>query len=262
MSGEFSVYEGNVSFGLIDQTTGNFLGYSQPVECNIFKPSRKQGSVTTIRSKQRGGRYNGTINQTYGAPTYSLEMDFVELPPSVLSILFASSAVPVNITAGTFTAVSIPLGALDASYNIGHRNIKTATSPPLVKDSTGVTTYVLNTDYTIDGRIGFITPLSTGSIVANSTITVSGAFDILTGTQYDGETNPIVFCQVFFDGKNLITKTDFSMEYYKVQIPAPDNMLDLLAEVPSSAVLIGTPFTPASKNAPYRVTTNIPTTAL
>lgn len=261
MSGEFAKYEGNVMLGVIDPVTGIFSGYSQPIECNSFKPGRKAGSATAIRSKQRGGRYNGIINQTYAASNYSLEMQFVEIPSSVMAILFASNPVTINLTASTFTAQNLVVGALGAAYNTGHRNIKT--SPPMsVKTTDGITTFALGTDYTIDTRTGLITILATGTITAGQTVVLAGSFDVLTGVQFDGETNPLSNAQVYFDGKNLETGTDIVMEYYNVQIPAPDNIMDLLSETPVSATLIGTPFTPSGKNAPYRVVTNMPTTAL
>ena len=255
MSGELAKYEGNVSFGLIDQSTGIFQGYSQAIECNKFQPARKAGSSTFIRSKKRD-KYNAILLEDVGPGDVSLTMDFLELPPSVLAILFAASGVPLSVTAGTFTGVAIPVGVLGTAYNIGHRNIK-VTPAAVVKDGTNTTTYALGTDYTIDNRIGFITPLVGGTIVAGTTINVAGSFDVLTGTQYDGELNPTVYAQVFFDGKNLITGTDVSMEYYRVQIKAPDAIMDLLSSTPISATLTGTPLTPTSKPSAYRVVTGI-----
>ena len=225
------------------------------MKCSAFEPGRKAGNATPIRSKGRT-TYNQTIFQDVAPGEASLSVTCVQLPPSLLGIAFAATPTAVNVTAGTFTATAVAVGKLGTAYRIGHQNLK-ATPVPVVKSADGMTTYAVGTDYTIDSRLGTITPLASGTMTANSSISVAGSYDIFKGTQFDGETVQTANLQVLFDGKNLVTGEDILVEYYDWQVQAPDKIIDFLSDAPITLILTGTPLTPPGKNAPYTVISGI-----
>ena len=92
-----------------------------------------------------------------------------EISPKMLARAFRGQLTETAVAAGTATAKTVAIVALGTEYDIGTGNL----SNVLVKDATDATTYVENTDYTINFKSGKVTALSTGSIVAGADVHVT-----------------------------------------------------------------------------------------
>lgn len=74
-----------------------------------------------------------------------------------------------NISSTTITAQAVVLGKFGEFSEIGKEDL----SDVVVKDATDTTTYVLNTDYTLEPTLGLIAPISGGGIAEDATVHVS-----------------------------------------------------------------------------------------
>lgn len=82
-----------------------------------------------------------------------------------------------TVAVGSPEIIAIPMGAKSMRFPLANPDVSTV----VVKDSTGVTTHVLGTDYTVDAKNGVIILPATGAIVtaasgAATTIKVSYTF--------------------------------------------------------------------------------------
>lgn len=73
----------------------------------------------------------------------------------------------------------------------------------VVKDATDVTTYVLDTDYSLDTTSGMIKTLSTGSIADGVTIHLSYTYAAVTATTINPNSDPSARFKIKLAGKNF-----------------------------------------------------------
>ena len=116
----------------------------------------------------------------------------------------------------------------------------------VVKDSTDVTTYVLNTDYTVSS-IGLITVLSTGAITDGQELHIS--YDYVEYNKIESLINSGIEYAVKFYGLNAAqSDTPVVVEMYKVKFGAAGEMpmisedfvsLDLAAEILADDSIVG-----------------------
>lgn len=245
---KFQEFSGTVYLGLIDPTTGNFLGYLPPLECSSFKPSRAEPSVIEVKSAQRAKKGQVVYSKsTQGAA--ALEMVFSEMDSTLFGLAFAASPTTLSVSSSTLTNEAITLHALDTWYAASKRTLTSV----VLKDATATTTYVLGTDYEVDARLGLIRALTGGDIAAGDVVKLSATYAAFTGEKFDGELVPQRIFRILFDGQNEVTKKDILIEYHEVPIQAPQEIFDFLSEELLSLTLTGTPITPAGKTSPYTI---------
>lgn len=153
------VLETEVAFGQTENIT-----FSSEIE--TLKHDNTEGAVTvedlSILKKVTG----------------KLAIDTVEVSPDMLVRAFLgsnnSSAVGANVIAVDATLGYVTATLLDTAYPIGVKYLDEATI--VVKDATDITTYVLNTDYSLSTTNGVtsITALTGGAITALAVIHVTG----------------------------------------------------------------------------------------
>lgn len=117
--------------------------------------------------------------------TVTLNFSTSDINKDVLVLATDGTKSAISQTASTVTAQNIAHVVLGNTYDVGKVDI----SSVVVKSSGGSTTYVENTDYTVDGKTGNITILTTGSITADSTIEVDYAYADFTGSKVSALTN-------------------------------------------------------------------------
>lgn len=240
--------EGDVYLGRI-AANGDFLGYEGPFECDAFVPSREGGETTEIKSKRRA-MYGQVIHSETEGSTPGLSMTFLDLSPLILELLFGANLVDATVAAGTATDEPITAGDLGKMIKLPHSTV----SSVIVKDAaTGLVTYVANTDYTVNLVLGSITPLDGGAITAGEDLEVSYSYAGFDADAYNGETVTSSKVRVYFDGLNRISQKAVRMEYYELNVPAPDDMIDLLSSEVINVTLAGTAITPVGYTQPYRV---------
>ncbi len=245
---KFQEFSGTVYLGLIDPSNGNFLGYLPPLECSSFVPSRGEPSVVEVKSLKRAQRGQVVYSKsTQGTP--GLQMVFKEMDSVLFGLAFAASPEALTISSASLTDEAIVLHAVDAWYAASKRNL----SSIVLKNNAGDTTYVLNTDYEVDARLGLIKAKTGGAITAGSSVKLSATFAAFTGEKFDGELVPQRSFRILFDGRNETSLKDILIEYHEVPIQAPQEIFDFLSEELLSLTLTGTPITPAGKTSPYTI---------
>jgi len=156
-------------------------------------------------------------------------------------------------TAHGVTASSAVDEAITARHGKGVFLAKRNVSSVVVTDATGVTTYVLNTDYTLDTRLGMITALSTGAITDGQSLLVDYSYAAESGYKIQGATKPLVKMGLFLDGKNMVDGASCYVSIWETQV-APESAVDFLADDWAEITLKGTMVTPTGKSEPFTVT--------
>lgn len=105
----------------------------------------------------------------------------------------------------------------------------------VVKDETGVTTYVLDTDYTLDSNNN-VTPLSTGSIVDDSLMQIT--FDHSGFAKMDALTQTSIERFLRFEGLNTVDGSSVLIDIFKASLD-PLTGLGLINEEVGSMTLTG-----------------------
>lgn len=242
-------FEGSVYIGPLNLTTGDFEGYyADPIECRIFEQSREDGEVTELKSKQRG-RYDQLIDSEETTGTSNLAVEFLEVPPSILAILFAGTLTTFTQTAGTVTDEELTVLALDRWFPLANAHLNDAVAA-VIKDEAEAVTYVVTDDYVVDCRQGLI-KIPTGSgIAVNDVINIGYSKLAKTGVTVTGETNLKGRFRIRFDGKNRYTEKDTVGEVYDVSLKSTE-AVDMLSAEPITAKLEGPMITPTGETKPY-----------
>ena len=248
-------FEGSVSVGPI--VGGVFLGYYKDaagnplvIECNLFEISRADGDAQELKSKQRN-RYDQTIYSETSAGTSTLKLEFLEAPADIFALMFAGTNQAISQSAGAVTDQEVTVTAKGTWLPLPHRFLNDAVAA-VIKDEAKVVTYVVDTDYVIDYRLGLIL-IKTGSAIAVDDI-INCAYTTLakTGLTTRGETNLSGSYRVLMDGKNRFTEKDTIVEVYEAQLKSTE-AVDLLSSELIKATLEGPMVTPTGYTEPYKV---------
>ena len=123
----------------------------------------------------------------------------------------------------------------------------------VVKHTSGTPTYVLNTDYTVDARLGLLTILTGSAIVDGTSLKVSYTYGSEAGYTIKGATLPLVKMGVFLDGKNMVDGADCYVKIHEATV-SPDSAVDFLADDFAEIELKGSMATPPGMTEPFTVT--------
>lgn len=194
--------------------------------------------------------------ETYGQVIASVAINkpaeitvvLTQVDRKALAIAFLGEDVAHTVAAGTVTDEAMT-ARHDKGVFLAHRNV----SSVVVTNSTGATTYVLNTDYTLDARLGMITALSTGTITDAQALLVDYTYAAESGYKIQGATKPLVKMGVKLDGKNLVDGAACYVDIWETQV-APESAVDFLSDDWAEITLKGTMVTPIGKAEPFTVT--------
>ena len=256
-------YSGDVYLSHLN-ADGSPRGYFGPIECDAFVPGRSTEESEDTRSKKRD-TYDQIIDSEPGAVTPSLRMVFKEVPTELLALAFASSPSAITVAGSTVVEAETVISRVGV-YQLPHRNLATSPAPVITEDAdTDPVVYAAGDDYVIDHRIGLIRIVPGGAIAtalaaaqdldpdATLTLRRSYTYTSFSATEFVGETVRRADLAVLFDGQNRKSGKDLTTEYWHVQVPAPDDIFDLLSSELISLELEGTPITPPGKTGPFRV---------
>jgi hypothetical protein len=137
-------------------------------------------------------------------------------------------------------------GIYDRWIEIGKEQI----SNLVVKDQTDTTTYVEDTDYTVNTRLGLIK-------LINQTLdgdTLNLTFDAaeVTASKIVGGTSPIIRCRLLLDGKNYVNGRNCKVLVYSARL-RPTTEVDFLSEDFLPLELEGLCEIPEGKDEPFEV---------
>ncbi|MBA3008508.1 MAG: hypothetical protein FP810_18445 [Desulfocapsa sp.] len=93
----------------------------------------------------------------------------------------------------------------------------------VVTDPTGLTTYVLGTDYELNTRLSMIKALATGSIPSGEICKVTPTYAAVNGVEMKAMTKSNVRIRVKLDGQNFADGRDFITDVYMMRLNPTSN---------------------------------------
>ena len=238
---------GDLYISRYNPTTGLFDDFTGPFEATKFEV---KPNVELKEMSSRGRSSYGQVIESVALPQpaeFTLELPEVNKESLSIALLGTESAI--NQTAGTLTDAPVTVTSKDAWLNIGKQNI---TAGLVVKDVTGVTTYVMGTDYVLNNRMGWIKILPGSALVKDAVIEVTGAYGAVGGTLIRGATNSQIRAKFRLDGVNFADQLPVIVDVWEAIISA-DSAFDFLSNEFASISLPGRLKTPTGKTEPFQV---------
>lgn len=223
--------------GLVKAGNTTRLEITEPAE-DIQRISRKRESRGQILS-------DVSIKQP---STLGITIDTITRQNLAIALLGVDETVAV--VAGSVTSENVTAYMGKAS-KLAFANLDSGT-PPVVQDVTDVTTYVENTDYTVDYRLGLITPTVGGAITEADVLHVDYTYKATDGYRIKGGAEPQINAYLFLDGKNLDNGDHVHVTVDSAKL-RPDSPVDFFAEAFVELGLTGSMSLLDGKDSPYTV---------
>ena len=239
-AGDLYISRYNPTTGLFDDFTGPFEATKFEVKPNV--------ELKEMSSRSRSG-YGQVIAAVALQQPAEFTLELPEVNKESLSIALLGTESAINQTAGTLTDAPVTVTSKDTWLDIGKQNI---TAGLVVKNDTGVTTYVLGTDYVLNNRMGWIKILPGSALVKGAVIEVTGAYGVVGGTLIRGATNSQIRAKFRLDGVNLEDQLPVIVDVWEAVISA-DSAFDFLSNEFASISLPGRLKTPTGKTEPFQV---------
>jgi hypothetical protein len=198
-----------------------------------------------IKGRDNYGQVLASV--TLNAPA-TLKVKLDQLDKTNLAMAFLGNEATLTEASGSSYADSDVVAIHDKWVPMDKRSL----SSVVVKDVTDVTTYVLNTDYELDVRLGWIKVLSTGSIADGATLHVVYDHAEVTGGRVTGAVQPTIRAKLVLDGKNLVDGKDVLVTVYSARVK-PTSEVDFMSDDFVALELEGTMETPTGYSEPFKV---------
>jgi hypothetical protein len=238
---------GDLYIARYNPDTGQFDAYKGPYEASKFEIKPKV-DLKELTSKSRDG-YGQVIESVGLAQPAEFTVELTEVNKESLAIALLGDSTAINQGSGTVVDEAIS-AALDGWVPLANRNV--ATAGLTVKNSAGTVTYVKDTDYSVNYRLGWIKAISGGAITDAEALKVSYTHNAVSGTQIDGITNAQIRAKFKLDGQNFADNSPCIVEVYEGVIAA-NSAFDFLASDFNKVSLPGRMKTPAGYTAPFKV---------
>ena len=156
----------------------------------------------------------------------TIKFNFKKVDPELFAMAMAGTTSALNQSSGSATdqAVTAKLGK---GVELGHINV--AASGFVVTDATGVTTYVLDTDYQVNYRLGLLTALVGGAITDDQSLLVDYSYNATTGATVLGGKKYSIRVGLVLDGQNMEDGRDFILKVPQARI-ATDTEVDFMKD--------------------------------
>lgn len=208
----------------------------------INHPSEDKDRIT--RGRSNFGQLGDTV-KIPGAPTLAIKGD--EISAAVLALALMGTAAAATQASGTVTEAAVTLKK-DVWNQLPQAYIDA--SGFVLTNSAGSTTYVEDTDYKVNRRLGLVMALTNGAAGANNKL--SYTYSAATGSIITGGDSPIIKGRWLCDGKNLATQRDVIVDIDEATV-APTEALDFTSGDYVPVSLAGKMRTLAGKTRPYTV---------
>lgn len=195
-----------------------------------------KGECTTLEIKTDAerkdliGRGRDTDGQVIASivrpkPT-TIKFNFKKVDADLFAMAMAGTTASLNQSSGTATdqAVTVKLGK---GVELGKINI--SATGFTVTNEAETTTYVLDTDYTVNYRLGILTALSTGAITDAQSLKVSYSYLATTGSTVLGGKKYSIRAGLVLDGQNLEDGRNFILKVPRTRI-STDSAVDFLKD--------------------------------
>jgi|GEM_PF-691236 len=229
------------------ETTPGVFGPAMLVRTDLL-------SITTPSDKKtknsKGRTDYGQAFASYQLPKPTeFSITFNEMSRDLLSVQLSGEIETITAAGGVFTDLAVT-AALDAWVDIGRKNI--SATGLTVKNSAGTTTYVADTDYEVNLRLGKLRAISSGAITAAQALKVSGTAQATTGTRINGARKYSHVLKVELDGVNLMTGKDVEVLASRAVVTS-DQAFDFLQSDIAELKLKGTLEVPSVGVPPFVV---------
>jgi hypothetical protein len=202
---------------------------------------------TNYRYSRRKATYM-TATQTVVIPQpFKLTVELDDRSSIVAAMMFRGTEDAFSFSSGAISAESIT-AKLDRGVQLANYPITAATV--VVKNSGGSTTYVENTDYTIDYDGGILIALSTGAITDSQALKVDYTHSALTGRLITGGAKTQLTGKLLLLGQELANTAKKGRFEAAMATIGPAGAYDLMNEAPQVAKLTGS-FQSVSGAAPF-----------
>ena len=213
---------GALSFDRFD-STGARTGERHLGNCTAFSLTTEVEKVERFSSMDKAKRlYKSVIKSIKASGKITLD----EYDPSNVALVLLGDEGVITQTAGSVTAAS-PLSFI-AKKNYFLSTGKFGITNVVVKDSTGATTYVLNSDYTVNSKAGSIFITQGSAIVDASTVKVSFDYPALTLPKISGATQGKIEGFLRFQG-DPTSGPAYMGEFWRISI-SPDGELGFISD--------------------------------
>lgn len=239
---------GDLYISRYNPTLGTFEGFKGPYEASKFeiKPN-----VELKELSSKGRTTYGQVIESVALPQpaeFTLEMP--EVNKQSLSLALLGTETAINQGSGTWTNQAVVVTAKDIWLDLGKMNV--AEAGFLVRNTANTVTYVRDTDYEINYKMGWLRILPGSAIVAAASVNVSGTYAAVAGTSIAGATQSQIRAQFRLHGVNFADGLPVLVDVWEAIIAA-DSAFDFLSDDFATLSLPGRLKTPAGKNEPFVV---------
>jgi hypothetical protein len=244
---------GDVFFNVEDPVTNLDQGWVYAGNAKKFS-IKVSADIKDMTSKGRADYGNVVASVAIPKPA-ELSIDFAEVNRDNIHLAFMGTKSAINTSSGSVTGEAVTLRA-----GVGTSLARTNISATGLALKNGVTSYVVDTDYTINYRLGIITPIAGSSLATAIAAATDGAlsctidygYAATTGTQVDGAQIPQIRCKLRMDGKNFADGMPVQVEVFEALLTT-NGEFDFLASDWNSISMTGRMQVPVGKSAPFEV---------
>lgn len=231
----------------VDGVYQGWLGFGNATKFEI----KENAEIKTRKSKQKS-TYGQTLDSVPIKGDAEIAITLDDIDKDNLALAFLGTVSALAVTGATVTAEA-HVANLGASIRTVQRKISTV----VVKDQPGTTTYVENTDYSIeDATMGLVKIIDGGGISQGDSIQVDYAYGSIAGSKVEGGTDASIRVALMLDGENFADQTPVLVDVWEAEL-SPQSGVDFLADDFATLELNGTLTTPSGQTSAYKVETNI-----
>lgn len=215
----------------------------------IAKFAVKPNSELVEQTSKDKGKY-GTITASVAIPKPAdFSVTITDVSGSQLAMALQGSAAALSQSSGTTTA-AVFTAKLGKYLELGKINI--AASGFSVTNSAATTTYVLNTDYTVNYAAGLVYIVPGGAITEGQSIKITYNYNAVSGTKVFAATQAQVRGRMILDGNNLVDGRPGIMTVWDALLTA-DGEVDFMSDKPIELSMKGRMQVPTGKTAPFEI---------
>lgn len=229
---------------------------------NVLQPSVDLGAVElSMKMNSKDLEILGKGRNNYLQPTDftsitqapELNISFGNITPRSLAIAVQGTQAPFTQAAGT--AVDEVVTANKGGYaDLAFRNI--AGTGITVKNSAGSTTYVKDTDYTIDYSTGQLLVLDTSTITDLQSLKVSYTYNAVSAQKIMGLTEGALRGEYLLKGINVFDDSEIEIKIWDAAVSS-DGAIDWLSDKPIEVKLKGKMVVPTGRSSAFEILTAI-----
>lgn len=255
MSARGFIGAGDVFLNRLDPSTNLPVGWIYAGDASKFeiKPA------ADIKERESKGRdtYGQVIETVAIQKPAELTVTFAEVNRENLTLAFMGNQSAINVAGGTVADEAITMKA-GYGVQLAHQNL--ASTGFVLTSSPAGTTYVKDTDYTVNYRMGIVFPVAGSALAAAITaagnaglaLLVDYTHNAIAGTLIQGAKNPQLRTAVKFDGKNFADGLPTIVTVHEAVL-TPNSAFDFLKDDWNDVELSGRMKTPVGKSEPFTV---------